>query len=105
MHYSNEKLLYELSDQSVVGVDRLEKKVDGVLVLIPTLFLAFDRLKLPEVVKLAWLRLPVRPYIPSPRQCFHCQAFEHVSRSCHRLQDGHPAVCPLCGMTDHDGTI
>lgn len=53
MRYSNEKLLHELSDQGVVRVDRLQKKVDGVLVPTPTLFLTFDRLKLPEVVKLA----------------------------------------------------
>lgn len=104
MRYSNEKLLYELNDQGVVRVGRLQKEVDGVLVPTPTLFLTFDRLKLPEVVKLAWLRLPVKPYIPSPRRCFHCQAFGHISRSCRRRQDGLPAVCPSCGTMDHDGT-
>ena len=102
MRYSNEKLLHELSDQDVVRVDRLQKKVNGILVLIPTLFLTFDRLKLPEVVKLAWLRLPVKAYIPSHRRCYHCQAFGHVSHSCRRLQDGLPAVCSSCGTTDHD---
>ena len=101
--YSNEKLLHELSDQDVVGVDRLEKKVDGVLVPIPTLFLTFDRLKLPEFVKLAWLLFPVKPYILSLRRCFHCQIFGHVSRFCRRLQDGLPEMCSY-GTTDHDGT-
>ena len=67
MRYSNEKLLHELSDHGVVGVDRLQKKVDRVLVPTPTLFLTFDRLKLPEVVKLSWLRLQVKPYILPPR--------------------------------------
>ena len=42
MRYSNEKLLNELSDQDVLGVDRLQKKVNGVLLPIPILFLTFD---------------------------------------------------------------
>ena len=46
MRYSNKKLLHELNDQGVVGVNRLQKKVDGVLVLTLTLFLTFDRFKL-----------------------------------------------------------
>ena len=50
------------------------------------------------------LRLPVKPYIPSPRRCYHCQAFGHVIRFCRRLQDGLQAVCPSCGTTDHDRT-
>ena len=50
MRYSNEKLLHELNDQDIVEVDRLQKKVDGVLVLIPTLFLIFDRLSLAFLV-------------------------------------------------------
>ena len=99
-----EKLPHELSDQGVVGVDRLQKKVDGVLVPTPSLFLTFDRLKLPEVVKLAWLRLPVTTCIPSLRRCFHCQAFGHVSRSCRRLQDSLLVMYPSCGTTDHDST-
>ena len=104
MRYLNEKLLHKLSDQDIVGVDRLQKKVDGVLVPILTFFLTFDRLKLPEVVKLAWFRLTVKPYISSPKRCFHCQTFGHVSRSCRRLQGGLSAECPSCGTTDHDGT-
>ena len=47
MRYSNEKLLHELSDQGVVDVYRLQKKVDGVLVPTPIFFLTCDRLKLP----------------------------------------------------------
>ena len=41
MRYSNEKLLHELSDQGIVGVGRLQNKVDGVLVPTPILFLTF----------------------------------------------------------------
>ena len=92
LKYSEEKLKKEFESQSVVEVKRMMKKVDGVLCPLPLLILTFDMLKLPDTVSAAWLRIPVRPYVPSPRRCFYCQMFGHVLTSCRRKLKGEAPI-------------
>ena len=86
LRYSEDDLLDGLKDQGVVRVERIRKKVDGVLVLTPSLIVSFNQLTLPEVLQAGYYPLRVRPYIPRPRRCFHCQRFGHVGKSCRRKQ-------------------
>ena len=60
----------------------MHEKVDGNLVPLPTLILTFDLVKLPSVVKAAWLQLHVKPYVPTPKCCYHCQRFDHILAKC-----------------------
>ena len=101
MKYSEERLQEEFKDQKVVEVKQMMRKIDGILSPLPTYVLTFDLLRLPRELKAAWLRLEVRPYIPSPRRCFYCQRFGHVSDSCRRKLKGGKRICSNCGKEDH----
>ncbi|GFU92237.1 hypothetical protein TNCV_1509621 [Trichonephila clavipes] len=46
---------------------------------------------------MAYIRCPVRPYIPNPLRCFQCQRYGHSKNVCR----GQP-TCPRCGESDHD---
>ncbi|GFX96350.1 CCHC-type domain-containing protein [Trichonephila clavipes] len=52
---------------------------------------------LPQTVKMAYIRCPVRPYIPNPLRCFQCQRYGHSKNVCR----GQP-TCPRCGESGHD---
>ena len=101
MKFSEEKLLEEFKDQNVIEVKRIMKKVDGVLCPQPLLILSFNLLKLPETVTAAWHYFKVRTYIPSPRRCFHCQKFGHVTTSCRRKAKNEAEVCVRCSQDFH----
>ena len=103
--YSEEVFLNGLREYGVVRVDRIRKKVDGALVETPTLILTFDRLSLPDKLLVGYYSLKVRPYIPRPRRCFHCQRFGHVGRSCRRQQQGLPQICVQCGQEAHGENV
>nr|BDT63039.1 MAG: hypothetical protein [Trachysalambria curvirostris nimavirus] len=101
MRYDEEKLLQELENCNVVTVKRFKKKVSGELVPTPTLLLTFNTLSLPETVKLAWYRLKVKPYVPNPMRCFHCQEYGHGSLTCRRKANNQPRICTSCGTAGH----
>ena len=101
INYSEERLQEEFESQNVIEVKRMMKKVDGNLCPLPLLILTFDMLKLPDTVSAAWLRLQVRPYVPSPRRCFYCQMFGHVFTSCRRKLKNEAQICVNCGEEDH----
>ena len=99
--YSEEKLLKEFEDQKVSEVKRIVRRVNDEKVPTPTLILTFELLKLPSHISAAWYRLPVKPYIPSPRRCYHCQMFGHVFNSCRSRLKGEKGVCVRCGDQEH----
>ena len=101
INYSEERLQKEFESQNVIEVKRMMKKVSGNLCPLPLLILTFDMLKLPDTVSAAWLRLQVRPYVPSPRRCFYCQMFGHVFTSCRRKLKNEAQICVNCGEEDH----
>ena len=101
MKYSEERLQEEFKGQRVVDVAQVKRRIDGKLTPLPTYILTFDLWRLPRELKAAWLRLEIRPYVPSPRRCFYCQRFGHVSDSCRRKLKGEKGVCSNCGKEDH----
>lgn len=103
LRYSEERLLREMAGQGVIAVHRFQRKVDNVLTPTPSLLLTFDSLVLPKSVRCAWYPLTVKPYVPNPRRCFHCQSFGHVAQSCRRHLRGLPSTCVNCGEDDHAG--
>ncbi|XP_055924720.1 uncharacterized protein LOC129956800 [Argiope bruennichi] len=52
---------------------------------------------LPEVVKIGYLRLKVRPFIPNPLRCFQCQRFGHSKIACRGT-----LTCARCAEKGHD---
>ena len=101
LKYTEERLLKEFEAQNVVEVRQMKKFIDGVLTPLPTYILTFNLVKLPQKIKAAWLRLQVRPYIPTPRRCFYCQKFGHISNSCRRKLKDEKKICNNCGQEEH----
>ena len=101
LRYTEERLQEALAKENVIKVQRMTKKVDGVVIPLPTLILTFNLIKLPSVIKAAWLRIQVRPYIPAPRRWYHCQRFGHVLTSCRSKLKGLTGICFNCGQAAH----
>ena len=101
LEYTIEKLEEELKADGVVKVERMMKKIEGVLVPQAGHILTFASVKLPDVVSPAWWTYKVKQFIPRPRRCFYCQEFGHVLASCRRKQQGKDSVCVNCGKKEH----
>ena len=78
----------------------MHKKIDGILVPLSTLILTFDLAILPSV-EAAWLCLHVKPYVPTPKHCYHCQRFGHTLAKCRSKLRNLPGTCFSCGRTAH----
>ena len=64
----NEKV-NELSSQSVVLVFKFNKFIEGKPHLSGFVLLIFNLYKLPNKIDVAWCKLLVRQYVPSPMRC------------------------------------
>lgn len=85
-----EEIKGELGPQNVQVVERIESKKYG-----PTssYLLTFDAPSLPKYVKVGYLKLEVKQYVPAPLRCFKCYVFGHISGSKCGLQN---ALCRIC---------
>ncbi|GFT56826.1 uncharacterized protein TNCV_1268991 [Trichonephila clavipes] len=86
-----------MRDQKVCAVRRITIRKDGQVLNTKHLILTFSTPDLPQFVKMAYLRCPVREYIPNPLRCFNCQRYGHSKNVCR----GQP-TCPRCGEVGHD---
>ncbi|XP_055924430.1 uncharacterized protein LOC129956532 [Argiope bruennichi] len=77
-----DKITAELKPEKVTHVCRITIRRDGQLLLTKHFILTFSRPKLTERVKVGYMRLAVRPYIPNPLWCFQCQRFGHSKSNC-----------------------
>jgi len=80
----------------VSGVRQIKVKREGRLLDTNSYILTFALPALPTHVKVAYLHLEVRPYIPSPLRCFKCQKFGHHKNACRQA-----ARCARCGDLEH----
>ena len=101
LKYSEERLEKEFRSQKVIEVKQMKRSSDGTIIPLPVYVLTFDLLRLPPIIKAAWLRLQVKPYVPTPRRCYYCQKFGHVSNNCRRKIKGEKNICNICGQEDH----
>ena len=97
------------SDLDSCTEDELVREIDGVSharritvrragkeIKTHTWVLTFDTSKPPISLRVAYLTLPVRPFVPNPMRCFNCHRFGHGKDKCRR-----EAVCPRCGKGGH----
>jgi hypothetical protein len=92
------EILKELTTQGVSEVKRVLVTKGPKKIPTNTLFLTFAMAKLPESIRIGYLRVKVTPFIPSPLRCFRCQKFGHGSKAC-KLQE----ACRDCGKAKHEG--
>lgn len=101
---SSEEIINGLSGQGVVAARRIKRRNrDGQLIDTQAVVISFNNTKLPRDVKLGFHVVDVRPYIPDPMRCFHCQTYGHTAIRCQKKQKGEPATC-ICGLNRHEGS-
>ncbi|GFV21111.1 uncharacterized protein TNCV_4267441 [Trichonephila clavipes] len=83
--------------QKVCDVRRITIRRDGQVLNTKHLILTFSTPDLPQTVKMAYIRCPVRPYIPNPLRCFQFQRYGHSKNVCRGK-----LTCPRCGESGHD---
>ena len=94
----SEDILEWLKEYGVSAVKRINTKRDGKTVKTNMLKLTFNSHILPQKISTDYEpSYPVRPYIPSPLQCFKCGRFGHVSERCRSSE-----LCLGCGAPRHD---
>ncbi|XP_075233845.1 uncharacterized protein LOC142331697 [Lycorma delicatula] len=86
----------ELRSQDVVEVKRIMKTQNGMEESTPSLILTFNLPVSPENIKIGYLSIRVRPFIPNPRRCFNCQGYGHTTTSCSKIE-----VCGRCAKEGH----
>ncbi|KAF0310009.1 Nucleic-acid-binding protein from mobile element jockey [Amphibalanus amphitrite] len=65
---------------------------------VPTnnIILTFDTTDMPNEVRVGYIKVRVRPYVPAPMRCYRCQRFGHTKDNCR----GRP-TCSKCASQDH----
>ncbi|GFX45995.1 RNA-directed DNA polymerase from mobile element jockey [Trichonephila clavipes] len=97
LNVSTEEIKENMQAQNVCDVRRITIRRDGQVLNTKHLILTFNTPDLPQTVKMAYIRCPVRPYIPNPLRCFQCQRFGHSKTVCR----GQP-TCSKCAEVGHD---
>uniref|UniRef100_W8AFQ2 Nucleic-acid-binding protein from transposon X-element n=1 Tax=Ceratitis capitata TaxID=7213 RepID=W8AFQ2_CERCA len=87
-----DEIIKELSSQGVVAVYKFQK--NGVVLL------TFDLFHIPEKLNIAWRKVSVRQYFPSPMRCKNCQLLGHTAKFCKRS----PA-CEICSLPPHSPDV
>jgi hypothetical protein len=93
---SDDEILAELRSQGVIEVKHIMTKKNGVFEPTNTFILTFNVPVTPKLIKAAYLKINVEPYIPNPLRCFKCQRFGHGTSTCSRN-----AACAKCGQEGH----
>lgn len=91
-YVSDDEILFNLKSQFVKEIRRITKKVNGEAHNTNVFVLTFDLPFLPTDIKVAYLSLRVRPFIPQPLRCYKCQKFGHFTLNCKNPTN----ICGVC---------
>ena len=91
---SEDEMVAEL--EGVVEARRVSIRRGNDTIQTNTWILTFNSPKPPARLKIEYLDLEVRPYIPNPMRCYNCHRFGHTKQNCRRK-----AACSRCGKEDH----
>lgn len=68
--------------KGVKDVKRIQKTINGQVNKTNLFILTFDTPVLPKEIKVAYMNIKVRPFIPQPLRCYKCQKFGHFTLQC-----------------------
>lgn len=73
-------ILEELQNQGVINVHAITKLINGVRSSIGLYVITFKAHALPKYIKVGYLTIKVKKYIPNPMRCILCQKFGHTQK-------------------------
>lgn len=79
---SQNDILEELQNQGVINVHAMTKLINGVRSSIGLYVITFKAHALPKYIKVGYLTIKVKTYIPNPMRCILCQKFGHTQKYC-----------------------
>ena len=95
---SEEVILENLrkKDKSITDVRRISVRRGEELVPTNSYIVTFNSHVLPTEIRVAYLKVRVRVYVPNPMRCFKCQRFGHTKQHCKSV-----AQCAKCSSPAH----
>jgi len=97
LYSPEEEIVSNLENQNVSHARRITIKRDGKIIPTKHIILTFKTPKIPSHVTAGYLKCSVRPYIPNPLRCFHCQRYGHSKNSCRGTM-----TCARCAAPGHN---
>ena len=98
---TNEQLKDAMKDQNVTDVYRIKKRSnnddDDSLENTDSFIITFGTPNLPNEVRIGYINVEIRLYIPNPRRCFNCQRYGHGKNTCR-----HEPICAKCAQKGHE---
>lgn len=93
---SESEIVDGLRQQGATECKKVTKVKEGKVVNTPLHIISFDLYDLPKEVNIAWMKVKVEPYIPSPMQCKNCYLIGHTAKHCKSEQK-----CNICSTAVH----
>ena len=87
----------ENNDQNNDQNKDTNQKVEPEFLPTHSFIITFNTTRVPNSIKLGYLKINVKLYIPNPRICFNCQRYGHNTNKCQ-----HDQICAKCGDFGHD---
>lgn len=99
---SEEELLkYIISENDILSLKRLNRKVDEGWTLSETIRIGFKGSSLPSYIYLFDIKIKVEPYVFPVTQCAKCWRYGHSQKLCPASK----AICPKCGSNNHSNCL
>jgi hypothetical protein len=95
---NKETLLDYLKPQNVTDLHFHQRTINNKTINTGLVFVTFGTNVLPEELTVGYLRLRVRPYIPTPMRCYACHKYGHLSKHC-QIKDA--PTCYNCIESKH----
>ena len=75
-----------------ISAVRMKRKTARGLTESLAVLLEYEGEDVPTEIQIEYLEFKVRPYVPAPMRCHHCQQYGHTRNHCRREEP----VCPRC---------
>jgi hypothetical protein len=97
---SEEEILDGLKSQGVTAIQRMKRRKPGEIIGSPEFtglaFLTFNKTMPPTEIKVGYLNVEVKEFIPDPMRCYNCLKFGHTKKFCKGEE-----ICGNCAQKSH----
>jgi hypothetical protein len=99
-YLTEEEILDGLQSQGVTAIQRMKKRTPGEIIGKPEYtglaFLTFNKTQIPTEIKVGYINVEVKEFIPDPMRCYKCLKFGHTKKFCKGDE-----ICGNCAEKSH----